>query len=113
MFSARKIISGIVGILMIAAVPAHAGPGFSNNFQISELFAREYGLDILTTVTVSSPMGCTHAGAVRVLMTAANYQVITSVMMTAFAGGKTIKVWVDSCDPVDGVGRIIAVTVTR
>ncbi|MCW2404410.1 hypothetical protein M2336_001039 [Sphingobium sp. B1D7B] len=103
-------VSAITAIFL--TFPAHSDPGLTSPFKIIELYPREVGMDIVTDQPVTSPMGCPRTDAVRVLMTASNYAVISSLLLTAFSSGKTVTVWVDSCDS-DGVGKLIAAAAER
>lgn len=101
-----------VNILAMSAAAASAGPGFTSAFQIAKIFPREYCIDLVTVAPITNPMGCSRTDAVRLEMTAGNYSAIASVLTTAFATGKTVTVWVDSCG-TDGVAKMIAASVER
>jgi len=89
-----------------------AAAGMSSSFVITQLVPREMGLDLITTSqTITSPANC-RTDAVRLPSSAANYNVIASSLITAFAAGKTVHVWVTQCD-TDNVGLIVAAWVDK
>lgn len=101
----------IVWFTMYSA-SVNAGPGFTSAFQISKIYPRGSSIDIITVVPITNPMGCSRIDAVRLEMTASNYDAIASILTTAFVTGKTVTVWVDSCG-TDGVAEMIAASVDR
>jgi len=89
-----------------------ASAGISSSFVITQLVPREIGLHIVATPqNITSPANC-RSDAVRVPVSAANYNVIASSLITAFAAGKTVRVWVTQCDTYN-VGLAVAAWVDR
>lgn len=106
-----KILAALalsVGIIS----PALAAPGWTTPTVITNISAREMGLDIVTA-NIGSPMGCSLGYAFRLPTTAANYSVIASSLITAFAGNKIVKMWVTGCDTSDGASTFVAAFVDR
>lgn len=95
---------------LFASASEAAGPGLTTTFTISRMAAREMGIEITPSAAINNPMGCSNPSIVRVLMTASNYQAITSEVITAYAAGKPVAFWVSACD-ADGVPLAIAVWV--
>lgn len=113
----RKLIRRIIGVaaisLSVGAIPARAsGPGFTNAVQITVLFPREIGLDIILPGS-GNPLGCSNADAYRLPLNADNYNAIASTLVTAFSSNKPIKVWAQQCDAADGASKILAVYVPK
>lgn len=109
----KKRRTALLTISLICSVgSAEAEPGLATPFKIAKLFPREHAVDLITDQPISSPMRCSRNDAVRIVLTAANYAVIASTLMTAFASDKTVTVWLDSCD-TDGVGKLTAASVER
>lgn len=87
---------------------AHAG-AYTTAAIISEIAPRENGLDILVA-SAGNPMACAWTGMFRLPTSAANYQVIASVLMTAAAQRRPVQVYANSCDG-DGASLILAARV--
>jgi len=88
--------------VFFASASEAAGPGLTTPFTISRLAAREMGIEVTPAAGISNPMGCSDPVIVRVLMSASNYQAITSEIITTYAANKPITLWVNACD-TDGV----------
>jgi hypothetical protein len=101
-----------LALSMGLASSAFAAPGWTTPTVITNISGREMGLDIVTA-NIGSPMGCSLGWAFRLSTTAANYNVIASSLITAFAGGKTVKMWVTGCEASDGASTFIATIVDR
>jgi len=106
----RKFLVAFIVFTLISTPTSAIAGGTSTPFKIVKLSTREFNIDVFTDQPVSSSMGCSRSDAVRIVVTASNYAAISSMLMTAFASGKTVTVFVDSCD-TDGVGKFIAASV--
>ena len=99
-----------LALFSVIALPQSAVAGaYTSAGVIWELNPREYGLD-LTVPSAGNPVSCAWSGKFRLQQTAANYQVIASVLITAAAQKKPVQLYATSCDG-DGATIIVAANV--
>lgn len=96
----------------LAPTPSTAAPGMSSSFVITTMGTRETVLELQVTPSITSPMGCANTTYVRLSTSAANYNAISANLMTAFATGKSVVVYVTGCD-AEGVSHIVSAYVSR
>lgn len=101
-------------LLFSALIPtaSTAAPGMSSSFVIATMGTRENVMEIQVTPSITSPMGCANTTYVRLPTSAANYNAISANLMTAFATGKSVVVYVSGCDS-EGVSLIVSAYVSR
>lgn len=92
--------------LLISPQLALAAPGWTVVSPIQEVVAQELGLTIILA-NGSNPVPCSSTTWFRLPLSAANYEVIASAILTAKAQGKPVQLWASSCAP-DGVSQIVA-----
>jgi hypothetical protein len=97
-----------LALLSAIALPQSAfAQAYTTAAPIAELNPREYGLDIYLPLA-NNPASCNTVGWFRLKVSAVNYEVLASVLITAAAQKKPILVYTTGCD-FDGVSIIIAV----
>lgn len=97
-------------LLPLAMLPQSAIAGaYTSAAVIGTLNPREYGLDLYVP-SAGNPVPCSWSGMFRLQQTAANYQVIASVIITAAAQKKPVQLYAASCDS-DGATIIVAAMV--
>ncbi|KXU31113.1 hypothetical protein A0J57_17605 [Sphingobium sp. 22B] len=94
------------GALSLAA-PACAEAGFSTAVVVKSVNARDIGTDAYVP-GFSNPFGCTNAEWFRILKDVSNGDMIRATLLTAYATGRPVQVWVNGCAS-DGVSTVLAV----
>ena len=107
----RHTLPTVSGLLAEGALPvagtAHAGAGFSDALLVSSVNARDIGTDVYVP-GFSNPFGCTNAEWFRILNDVPNGDMMRATLLTAYAAGRLVKVWVNGCAS-DGVSTVLAV----
>lgn len=88
---------------------AFAAPDYTDKSIITQLNPREFGLEIVLP-TGGNRMSCGIAGRYRLLLSAANYEVISTILITSAVQGRQVQVYTNSCDQ-DGVSIMVAAMV--
>lgn len=99
-----KVLTLLTAIALPQSVFAQA---YTTASPIAELNPREYGLDIYLPLA-NNPASCPVVGWFRLKLSAANYEVLVSVLITAATQKKPVLVYATGCD-FDGTSIIIAV----
>lgn len=106
---------GLIGLLLLALAatsnPAPAAPSWSPPLTINSLLPTDQHLTLIVTGN-DNPLGCSSSGWLRLHPGDANFGLISSGILTAFAQGKTIKVWESNCE-TDGTVHFIAAWIDR
>ena len=90
---------------------AYAAPGWTTASTISQLITVDSNLAVILD-NGNNPMSCGSPAWYRLPSTAANFQVIAANLLTAKAQGKSVEVWVSSCD-TDGASLITGAWTTN
>lgn len=103
-----QAVSGLMaaGALLLAS-PAYAGAGFSTAVVVKSVNARDIGTDAYVP-GFSNPFGCTNAEWFRILNDVSNGDMMRATLLTAYATGRPVQVWVNGCAS-DGVATVLAV----
>jgi hypothetical protein len=108
-----KSTKRLSGLLLALAMPeaASAAPGWSAPLTINSLLPTDQHLTLIVTGN-DNPLGCSSSSWLRLHPGDANFSLISSGILTAFAQGKTIKVWESNCE-TDGTVHFIAAWIDR
>lgn len=109
----RKFHKILSGLFLLAVVPnaASAAPGWSAPLTINSLLPTDQHLTLIVTGN-DNPLGCSSSSWLRLHPGDPNFGLISSGILTAFAQGKTIKVWESNCE-TDGTVHFIAAWIDR
>jgi hypothetical protein len=102
----RKILLFLLATF-IGASPVQAGADFSSIVTVTSVNARDIGTDVLVT-SFNNPFPCTNTQWIRIENGVGNGDMMRATLLTAFATGKPIRVWVGGCAS-DGVSLVLAV----
>ena len=102
----RKILLFLLATLA-GAGSAQAGAGYSSVVTVASINARDIGTDVLFT-GFNNPFPCTNNEWIRIENGVSNGDMMRATLLTAYATGKTVKIWVSGCS-TDGVSTVLAV----
>lgn len=86
---------------------AQAGAEYSSVVTVASINARDIGTDVLVT-GFNNPFPCTNSAWVRIENGVNNGDMMRATLLTAYATGKAVKIWVGGCS-TDGVSTVLAV----
>ena len=89
---------------------AQAGAGYSSVVTVASVNARDIGTDVLVP-GFNNPFPCTNSEWIRIENGVNNGDMMRATLLTAYATGKTVKIWVGGCS-ADGVSTVHAVWAT-
>lgn len=95
----RNAAIGLVLLCMGGASPSYATGGGVVNANINYLHVENGETFIFLDTTVGNPDGCADNRAIALPTTSPNYQGQLALLMTAFAAGKKVTIWVSECAP--------------
>ncbi len=98
------------GIVVATALSAPSAAGatqaWSASLTIQSFIPTDNGLKMIVSGN-NNTLGCGIPSWIGIRMSDTNFGLISATMLTAFAQGKTVKIWSDSCD-TDGSVRFVA-----
>lgn len=89
-----------LGAALLTSAAQASGPGFTTEGVITAMDASGSVVEVTIPNASPSPMGCSGstAGLYRISTSANNYSVIVSLLTTAYATGKPVILFNNSCD---------------
>lgn len=105
----RKILICLLAVFL-AAGPAQAGAGLSSTVTVTSINVRDSATDIRVT-GFNNPFPCTNNEWIRIENSVGNGDMMRATLLTAYAMGKPVAVWVGGC-ATDGVSTVLAVWIT-
>ncbi len=96
----------VAAMLAGTSTASYAAPGWTAALTINSFIPTENGLKVIVAGN-NNPTGCSSPTWLTLYTSDTNFNLISSAVLTAFAQGKTVKVWAASCD-VDGSVRFSA-----
>jgi len=103
----RKLV--LAAALLSLSAQAHAAAGWTSSLTIQSFIPTDGGLSLIVSGN-DNPMGCPSPTWIHLHLTDPNYDLISSTLLTAYAQGKTVKVWEGGCE-TDGSVHFWAVWV--
>ena len=108
----RRTIRWPIVVALSMSVSAQAAPGYTTAANLSGINGRDVAFD-MTIPGASNPMSCATPGLFRVAPSTINYNTIVTAVVTAYATGRKVSVYANSCDPGDGATLILAAGVSQ
>lgn len=98
-----------VAAMLCLSTQAYAAAGWTSSLTIQSFIPTDNGLKLIVSGN-DNPMGCSSPTWLNLHLTDPNFDLISSTLLTAYAQGKTVKVWEGGCE-TDGMGHFWAVWV--
>lgn len=110
MASLKTKVTPFLAVALLAFTPLKAA-GWSSTVQISSFIPTDTQL-VLVVSGYDNALGCSSASWLHLHASDSDFALISSSLLTAFAQGKSAKVWASNCD-TDGVTHITAAWIDR
>lgn len=96
----------LASTLLCLPVQANAAAGWTSSLTIQSFIPTDTGLKLIVSGN-DNPKGCSSPTWLNLHLTDPNFELISSTLLTAYAQGKTVKVWEGGCE-TDGMGHFWA-----
>ena len=103
----HRMLLVLTGCLSLQAMPALAQAGWSAPVAVSSINARDIATDVFVPA-FNNPASCSNGQFFRIANDISNGDMMRATVLTAFATGKPVRVWVHACAS-DGPSIVSAV----
>ena len=90
-------MAAVISLAALCSSSANAAAGWGQSMTIVSIIPVDTGLTLAVSSNGGNPMACSNSTWLHMDTGDANYALISSTILTAFAQGKAVMLWQDAC----------------